>query len=58
MTLRVCMYVRLMWHKTRFCHVPMAFQHVHGGSNERSENGDGENGSEIFRVGERIIRSY
>ena len=31
------------------CYVPLAFQCVHGWGNERSENGDKKNRSEIFR---------
>ena len=33
-------------------HVPLAFPCVYGRDNEKSENEDGENGSENFTVGE------
>ena len=39
---------------TRYCYVPLAFQGVYGCSNERSENGEGEDGSEISGGGERV----
>ena len=31
------------WCMTKLCHVPLAFQCIHGWGNERSENGDEEN---------------
>ena len=40
--------------ETRLYHIPLAFQYMYGLSEERSENKDGEDGSEISRGGERI----
>ena len=40
--------------RTRLYHVPLAFQRVNGGSNERTENGDGEDGSEISEGEKRM----
>ena len=35
-------------------HVPLAFQCIYGCSDERGENGDGEEENEVFGGGERV----
>ena len=35
-------------------HVPLAFQCIYGCSDERGEDGDGKEGSEIPRGGKRV----
>ena len=40
--------------ETMLYHVPLALQCVYGCSKEGSENGNGEDGCEIFGGGERV----
>ena len=43
-----------LWCETGVYYVPLAFQCIYGCSNERDENGDGEERSEISEGGERV----
>ena len=42
------------WCETKVYHVPLAFQCIYGCSDERGENGDGEEENEVFGGGERV----
>ena len=44
----------LKYCEARLCHAPLALYCVYGCSDERSENGAGENGSEVSGGGETV----
>ena len=42
------------WCNTRAYHIPLPFQCTYGHSDERGENGDEEDKSDIYEGGERV----